>query len=49
MREFFRSVLGLFKSPPTGVNCNPEPGGDGSNQRPDGSQDEVAFRVPGMS
>jgi hypothetical protein len=49
MRDFFRSVLGLFKPKPAGANANAEPGGDGSNKSPDGAEAEVAFRVPGMS
>jgi hypothetical protein len=49
MRDFFRSVLGLFKAQPSGANTNPKPGDDSSNKRPDGAQAEVAFRVPGMS
>jgi len=49
MREFFRSVLGLFKSQPFEANRNPESAGDGTKQRLGGAQAEVAFRVPGMS
>jgi len=49
MREFLRSVLGLFKPHPSEANRNPDPRGDGSNERPDGDQAEVAFRVSGMS
>jgi hypothetical protein len=49
MREYFRSVLGLFKPQPSGVDRNPEAACAGSNQRPDGAPSEVAFRVPGMS
>ena len=49
MREYFRSVLGLFKPQPSEADHNPEPVGDGSNTRSDGAQSEVAFRVPGMS
>jgi hypothetical protein len=49
MRDFFRSVLGLFKPQPSEADRNPEPRGDGSNKRLDGDQSEVAFRVPGMS
>jgi hypothetical protein len=49
MHRFFRSVLGLFKPQPFEANRNPEPAGDGTNQRLAGAQAEVAFRVPGMS
>ena len=49
MRDFFRSVLGLFKPKPSGATANLEPLGDGSNKSSDGSEAEVAFRVPGMS
>jgi hypothetical protein len=49
MRDFFRSVLGLFKPQPSGANTNPEPCGDSSSERLDGAQAKVAFRVPAMS
>jgi hypothetical protein len=49
MRDFFRSVLGLFKPQPSEANRSPEPRGDGSNRSLDGPQAEFAFRVPGMS
>ena len=49
MRGLMRSVLGLFKPEPSMTNSNPDAPGDGSNQGPDGTQAEVAFRVPGMS
>jgi hypothetical protein len=49
MREFLRSILGLFKPKPSGANTSLETPGDGSNQSPDGTEAEVAVRVPGMS
>jgi hypothetical protein len=49
MREFLRSVLGMFKPGPSGANANLKPPGDGSNKSPDGAEAEVALRVPGMS
>ena len=49
MRDFFHSVLGLFKAQPSGPNTTPQSPGDGSKKKPNGAQAEVAFRVPGMS
>ncbi|HMF12289.1 MAG TPA: hypothetical protein VKE94_08280 [Gemmataceae bacterium] len=49
MPGFFRTVLGLFKPKPSGADDNSEPRGDCWNERLDGVQPEVIFRVPGMS
>jgi hypothetical protein len=49
MHRLLRSVLDLFNPEASITDSNADAPGGGSSKGPDGTQAEVAFRVPGMS